>query len=402
MALPVTIASIVGFPGHHPPFKSSAGAFYVVGLSATDQIDIYKATDPTDSFSIQDAANNPTTFTTLHCLSARQKGDVIHIAAMRLSLTTLRANYFTFNMATDLWVLNNNVIELFGTTNLPTNPWISIDVRSDGDVVVVYAGVTDQVMGGKKERVDGNIRTGGTWGGAVALDAAGDIHYGNPNVVYNPTTDRMHLLWQTTANTTDPPTAWTDQNARSLDASNNLSSLVTSTQNSGDALLGNSNIVHEPGSALTEGHCISLEGGQTRLIDRRIDSFLSDDATGISTIQATTQDPYVNGEVGVCTIAIDSANDLHALFAGGGVAGVDQDLYYVARTSGTWTGLVEEIDALTINFISANIYVRGGDTVLAYIYDDGGVQKYNEKVLVVGAVAFLPLLEQKQNTLLRM
>ena len=50
----------------------------------------------------------------------------------------------------------------------------------------------------------------------------------------------------------------------------------------------------------------------------------------------------------------------------------------------TWATPTEEIDAITVNFISATIYERDHYTVLAYVYDDGGVQKYNEKILNIG------------------
>ncbi|MCH7578130.1 MAG: hypothetical protein IH822_10135, partial [Chloroflexi bacterium] len=149
----------------------------------------------------------------------------------------LSYTYHTFNMADDTWGVVNELIET--PTNAPTFPWISIAVKSNGVPVVAYAGDTDQVMGGKKERVDVNVRNGGTWDGPIALDAAGDIHYGNPNVVKSPLTDEMHVLWQKTSNTTDPPAVWTDVEARTLDpADDSLSTVDTLVGDTAGNLLG--------------------------------------------------------------------------------------------------------------------------------------------------------------------
>ncbi len=100
-----------------------------------------------------------------------------------------------------------------------------------------------------------------------------------------------------------------------------------------------------------------------------------------------TAEIFPNGAVTLLSNA-ELNGDLHVLYSGGGTTGVDQDLYYLTSTNnGTdWDTETEEIDAITVNFISANIYVRGSDTVMAYVYDDAGTQKYNEKVLISGAV----------------
>jgi len=235
--LPTTIVSDVGLAGHHSPFKSSGGAFYSVVRADADELDVYKATDPTDLWTIQ--GTGPVHAGTIEGFSSVQDGDVIHIVAW----SSATYEYYTFNMATDAWVVDQ-LIET--PTNAPSAgfAWASIAVRSDGDVVVVYSGDTDQNMGGTKERVDVNIRTGGTWGGPVALDAAGDIHYGNPNCVLGATSDRVHFGWSETTNTTDPPTTWASFQGRTLDPSDNsLSTAVGVAQDTAGALLGASNVV---------------------------------------------------------------------------------------------------------------------------------------------------------------
>jgi len=401
MALPTTIVSHVGIKGYHPPFKSTGGDFYAVvyELVATKgTIDVYKATDPTDSWTVQDAANNPVTGLggSYDGLSVVQKGDILYMAA---DFRGQRYEYHEFDMSADTWSVTEETID--DLTNDPTEAWISIAVRSTGVPVVVYAGDTDQNMGGKKERVDVNVRTGGTWDGPIALDAAGDIHYGNPNVIIGPLTDDMHILWQRNDNTTDPPITWADTHARTLDPSDNLSTLDTDTAAAQNNLLGLQNGVSydDAGTQRMFWIAANVFGAKSKVFIPCTEDG-SDDIV-IGTVNLSTVDPdiYNNGDVGITTIA-ELNGDIHQLFA----SATDQDLYYSKSTDdgATFTSPTEEIDAITVNFISANIYVRGADTVMAYVYDDGGVQKYNEKVLIAGAAPFLPLLEQKQNTLLRM
>jgi len=378
--LPTTIVSDVGLAGHHPPFKSSGGAFYSVVRADADELDAYKATDPTtNSWSAQ--GTGPVHAETISVFACVQVSDVIHIAATGINGTN---EYYTFNMATDAWVIDEAIDN---PTDNPTFPWISIAVRSNGDVVVVYAGDTDKVMGSTKERVDINIRNG-SWGGAVALEADDtlDFHYGNPNVIKGPLTDDMHVIWQMTTNiVNDPPSAWTDSEARTLRPSDDSLSTVDATGgvDTSSKLLGYANLVSYD------------DGGTQRIISAGPDT--SSDLVGIQATEdgsddiqqdssfskGLTDEIFINGEVAVTSLA-ELNGDLHFLFSGGSANGADKDLYYMTSIDdgATWTTEAEEIDAITVNFISANIYVRGINTVLAYVYDDGGVQKYNEKVLI--------------------
>lgn len=383
MALPTTIVSDVGLGGHHPPFKSSGGDFYSVVRTDADELDVYKATDPTDSWTIQDSGDGPVHAGTILGFATVQDSDVIHMVVW----SSDRHEYYTFNMATDQWAIDEAITDTDIQSTPPDQPWASIAVRSDGDVVVVYAGETDANMGDEKERVDVNIRTAGTWGGPVAVDAGGDIHYGNPNCVLG-TNDGTHILYQfQTATTADPPTAYIFTRGRTLNSADSLSTRDTSDAFSSTALLGMQNAVsyddsgtqrmvwayiHSFASETRRSYQQGSEDGSDDLI---IDANRIDDTAGA--------DPFINGEVGITSIA-ELSGDIHQLFAGGGSAGVDQDLYYTKSTDNgdTWDTPTEEIDAITVDFISANIYTRGGATVLAYVYDDAGVQKYNEKELI--------------------
>ena len=384
MALPSTISATPGDAGHHPPCKSSAGNYYAVVSGTASRIAVFKASDPTDTWTQQGGEIAGNTF------SIVQSGDILHIVLH----STTSVKYTSFNMGDDTFLDGTSLETVEDITNIPNREWASIAVRSDGDVVVVYAGATDQVMGGTKERVDYNVRTSGVWGGPVTLDGvAGDVHYGNPNCILG-TNDFVHCLWQTTANVADPPTAWTDTQGRSIDPADDSASTVDiSDANSGGALLGFPNVLSfdQVGSRqlIVSGFIAdgtSLETAQG--LEDGADEIL---LTAIGqTEDFTNEAGYINGEVGISTSAPlleDVTPDIHCLYSGDGASGADQDLWYTKSTDrgNTWSAPTEEIDAITVNFISANIYVRGVDTVLAYVYDDGGVQKYNEKVLIAGA-----------------
>ena len=399
MALPTTIVSDVGLGGHHPPFKSSSSSFYSVVRADADELDVYKADgdDPTDAWTVQ--GTGPVHAGTLIGYDCIRDADVIHIVAW----SSASYEYYTFNMATDAWVVDQ-AIET--PPNAPLHPWASIAVRSDGDVVVVYAGDTDQVMGGTKERVDANVRTSGpdTWGGPIAIWGSGNLdeHFGNPNCVLG-TSDGTHIIWQRTTATIDPPTAWTTTVGATLDSTDTLSTKDNVNQDSGGALLGQQNGVSYD------------DGGTQRMVwngtNGASDPFywIATEVSGDLSFGSIVGNPgsdniFENGEVSICSLA-ELNGDLHQVYSGGGVFGGDQDIWYSTSIDDgvTWDEN-EEIDAITCNFISANIYTRGPNTVLAYVYEDGGDTKYNEKILIEGIppTEILPILKRRINTLLRM
>ena len=373
MALPVTILAAAGVAGHQPPVKSSKGDYYVIIRASDTAIDAYKATDPTSSFSVQDAASNPAAFATLEVLSYRQWGNEIRIATYDGAIY----EYHVFDMSTDTWTITDEAIET--PTDLPTLGWISIDSRSDGDVIVAYAGDTDQVMGGKKERVDYGRREGGTWTVGVALDAGGDIHYGNPNEVKGALSDSVHILWLTTSNTTDPPTAWTDVEARTLDSANSLSTTVSSTSDTGGTLLGMQNgISYADAGTVRIKFYYSIDNDDSRVFNASENG--SNNVQALGSQLVANDLVHINGELGGGTLAVE-ADTSYVLT----IQTATQDIIYIDSISeAAWANKVLEKVSITCNYISSNIYQRGTNTLLAYLYDDAGVQKYDEKVLSTG------------------
>lgn len=388
MALPTTINTEPGLAGHHPPYKGSNGKFYLIGtvFSVSTTLEAFEATDPSDSWTAKDSANNPPSGV-IGVFATAVDDDIIHIVWWTGGVYA----WESFSMATQTWSGTTFTIE--DTANDPTNAWISIAIRSDGDLVVVYNGDTDQVMGGKKERVDFNVSTDGgtTWAGPTSLmtDDTADIHTGNPNCVKASDSDDIHILWQEETDTADPPVGWLQTRCNTLSSTDTLATEDVGAIDTVDALLGLQNGVafDESGTqrvrfigALTSGggHGRAFMLGDTGTGGKRLEY----EATESITVADSGSSPKVNGEVGIMTIA-NLGEDLHVLWSN-----VDDsdDIYYSTSTDtgDTWSADVEDLDAVACNFISSNIYVRGADTVLAYIFDDGTDTKYNERVLIAG------------------
>ncbi len=399
VGLPTTIDDEAQVKGYYPPFQSSGGNFYALSVRNTvgfgTVLRMLKNTDPTkDSWVTQGSGPSDLAADADYLvLSAVQDGDKIHAVTWLEAIADNEYEYHVFNMATDVWDVTEELIE--APTNDPTFPWCSIAIRSDGDVIVAYAGDTDQVMGGKKERVDFNLRESGTgvWDGPVALDAAGDVHYGNPNCILG-TNDGIHFVWQRQTFTTDPPTDWEDTEGRTLDSADSLSTVDSAVAASGAQMLGMQNNTTYDDAGTQR---IKTVYSHTNTREVRVVNSIEDGSDNISLVDSSASflSPTLFDIDQIFIISIAALDDvLHVVFSGGGTNGSDQDVYYTTSTDdgATWDAATEELDAVTCNFISANVYVRGADTVLAYVYDDGGIQKYNEKVLIAGALIEPPLL----------
>ena len=389
MALPTQVHSNGDLGGFHGPFKSSGGSFYAFAPNV-DTLRALRATDPTDSWTAQDTAGEPTIFGTIvgamyNCV---QDGDVIHIVSTVPGVSPT-VDYHQFNMATDNWDVADEEVEALGAS--PLHVWASIAVRSDGDIVVVYAGSTDQVMGGTKERVDLNIRTGGTWGGAVVLGdlTDTDVHYGNPNCVLAGDSDDIHIVYQFTSNTTDPPAAWTTSIFRTLDSGDSLSSETSDIVDTTIEYLGIQNgLSFDDGGTqvirfVTGGFSSGFEQGEVFMAEESAGDAAWESPSHVNFADAS-HEVKISGEAAVCSIAGPDANgDLHVLWSN---ADDGNDIWYVTSddTGDTWSAEAEEVNTVTCNRISANIYVRGIDTVLAFTYGQIGITTYNEKVIIEG------------------
>jgi len=137
--------------GNIGPFQSGS-AYYVVSA----ELDVYKASDPVSTWSVQDATNAPTI--TTNYVSAYQDGTTLHI--MCCAATGIATHYAQFDMSTDSWVEANNYggsastysYTVYTPTDAPDDPWGDITVRSDGDIIIVHPGENPTIMGGDSQQ----------------------------------------------------------------------------------------------------------------------------------------------------------------------------------------------------------------------------------------------------------
>lgn len=379
MAFPNTIIATASIKGNQPIIKSSAGNFYAVTRDATSDPEVLKVTDlENGTFVAQDTGNTPAT--TLNGMSIRHKGDKIHI----VHWTTDVLSYSCFDMATDLWVgLPTLFVEVVDTwTTNPVFPWADIDIRDNGDIVIVGSGDPDSIKGGDKERVDYWISTDGgeSFSTATALGVdADDVHDGNPIIIKGALTDDMHIVWQHTANTDDPPTAWTDVHMRTLSPSNVLSALAKSLSHTAGAMLGFQQMVAYEDAGTQRMAWLSASPTIGEMFRTTEDG--SDDIQAPTVVEAmsATAQPFINGEAGIFGL-VEEAGVLYALYSN---SDDSQDIWYITSTDdgATISTEVQELDAVTCNYLSVSILEVNEKMSLVYKFDDGGNTKVHLKVL---------------------
>lgn len=399
MALPVTINSSAFVAQNYfsGPFKAPNGQYYVVILESTGSTpEVFMATDPTSSFTAQDTSNNPTT--TPLSMWSYLSGSEIYIATARADGNNPEIQYHVFDTDSDAWTTTDEEIE--NTKNVDAGfESVSIAVRSDGDVIVLYNGSVDTDMGNPYERVDYARKEGGSW--TAGIDVGGTSPAAEDrsgSVVIRGSVDNMHFFWGDLPND--------DIFGRSLDSSNTLSSERTQTNkrlawhtfrpgfswdDSGTwrvvAVYGDKNASRAMCWRHTESSgALADNGGLTRIAD----------FPG-STLQTINGTPIYSG-------AVDGDGEGYVMWSGN-----DSDLYRdndpPPYTTADWSTDIEVHDAVTINRISCNIYQRGANIRLAYVYDDGGTIKYNEvdlgAAVAGGGTLALPHRKYERHNLLR-
>ena len=375
MALPVTLTSAaVGFQNsYHGPFKSSEGKFYAITISptATDQIAAWMATDPTDSFAVQDSSAEPDTgASAIISLWVFQEADILYVAVQTLVDDVYHAQ---FNMAADAWVeitvgnTEDLVVDL--ASEAQTNAVsIAIEESSSNEIVITYQGnpSDNKDMGGSFDwvayAVSDDVGVGASWstGNAVAdTNDASEVDFTGPVIVRGTDGVRMHIFFKDDTNN--------DGYQRTLADPGGTPSLETFPSAFDSDVSGVTYIVG-PGVLLDDiVYCPYLGPSATTRV--RLASFTSADVPFVTHINIGDNAPNSNSS----GIALDGS-DIHLLYTHISTDNVFHDI-------DTGSGWGTDVDILNgsgaITIVSPNIYDRDGPK-LAYIYDDGGTIKYNE------------------------
>ena len=371
MALPVTISS-TQFPDQNyfeGPFIDGNGNVYIVLLNSTTQdLEVYKATDPTDSFSEVDAAGAPTAGSSGASVWVIQDGDTLHIIAINLG-GGVSVRYHTFTTSDhattgDEWVVANELVEAPGASSADGERSCSIVARSDGTVVVIYNGDEDSVHGNPYSRVDYAIRsTVPAWTVGIALDAGGQVDYFGSVAVLDTDNDMTHFFF---IDFTASPKLGKH---RSLTSGDSLSIVET-----GAATPTGDQHPFIPGIFTLDGstHRVRVayrhsSGGALNLV--RVD----DDGTPSETAGITAAVFGIN-ESPVACLAVDGTHG-HVLYSDN-TSDLFHDTAVTPHTS--WGTDTEFKNTATINRLSCNVIDRSGKK-LAMVYDDDGTVQYDEK-----------------------
>lgn len=376
MALPVTLSNLTaGTLSAVGPFRSSAGNYYVFGRSTADttKIQAQKATDPTSSFSAvgtDDTFGQATGARTW--LAGWQDGDTVHLVVGITSNSTFRYN--SFSMATDAWGTSATLASGWSTTN----PFVSAPVvRSNGDLVVAGRGSLENVMGTNYHRTIYNKRVSGTWDASVTDvgGTGGQAHLVCVGAALG-ASDSVHIFYLDFTNSL--------LKQRTLNSSNSLQ-----TASTGAAMTGSGTNGTDSG-----GEAISYaSGGATKVIgifndNGTLKSFYFDSAN-TPTINSATVEASVHAAARGFA-SVDGAD----AYAGYALAS-DSDVYVEKSTDhgATWSGKTDVATATVANALgnlgtTGPVYLRGGNYVLGFTYNDNGTLKYNEYQARVGDTLF--------------
>lgn len=361
--------------GYGGPFKAPNGFVYFIARES-GVLRAWKGNAARDAFVAQDTAGEGTPVAESHWCYLL--GEVIHCATTNVSgASDTDVQYHAFDTSSDTWTTVDETIVL-GIKGVATQRRVSLAVRSDEDVIVLYQGDPDKDMGADKERVDYARKEVG-W--TINIDVGGTTPAGEHRtggVVVRGSLDNMHFVG---ANLD----ATNDIFYRTLDSTNNLSTL------SGTSLMTT------PIANLFGPGIAWLDGATWRVAIPLVDT--DDDSANVlrfaessgdigspgQTTFGSPEDVYqVLGAAHLCA-ARDGDGRMYVMWSGGGAAGVDQDLYRddSAAPYTTWSGETEVIDATTIGRISCSVFPIAGAIKLAYIYDDGASNpiKYDEVAL---------------------
>lgn len=292
-------------------------------------------------------------------------------------------------------------------------------VRPNGDIVVLYSGDTDKIMGRDKLRMDYAHWNGTSWTIDNAVDAGGQIHYGSGVICDGSISNDVHFMWnRQTSTANDPPTSWADSEGRTLRANNTLSTVSTQSWNASVVALSNTHT------------CLNLDDSGTRRIVQvtqiasngmQLKQNTEDGSDDISIASATVTPSTTVGlhfetleqsSLGSSPhdLAYDSdTGELYYVFA---ESAASPDLYYKVSTDfgATWGTEVAVPNvsphAVNVSHVAANIYTySSGKKVLGLLVSASLSLFYSEVTLE--EPAFLPYYgkvndARKRNTLLRM
>jgi hypothetical protein len=247
-------------------------------------------------------------------------------------------------------------------------------VRSDGDVLVFYEEDTTAPYYSRREL--------GSWTRGVMVSATSGM---GGMVACLGASDRTHLFFH--------DNGITNLYVRSLSSANVLGSSTPEID------------ADVPATRHTIAGAVAFNDGTARIrviyedANNQLSAAYSNDQenwSGTAETNASDNDVAKNNESVIADVALDG-DDTWLLYADV----TDNDIYSDSNDGvGGWGSDNEEKDGVTCNGISCNVYTRGGDLKLGYIWDNNSTIAFDEKDLMPTAPGFADAELPEQNYLL--
>lgn len=380
MALPVTVSgnTLINLSfGRLGPWLSGGNVYFLsIFNTTTDRICMFKATDPTSSFSEMDSSNRPISGSTnVISVSGVQVGTDIHVVMHgRTTGSNSRLLYARFSMSSDTWTNTGTLIQSASTISTAFGEMQGCDIAllSGGTIRVVAQSTTNKDMGTNYSQLAHYSSTdnGSTWSSPTVVSNSTTTNWGSPRIVNPPNNSDQCIIFMNSEGTLS--------RYRGLSSGGTLRTMRS---------IGAINtVIHNFAPAI--GY---LRSSVSRAGILRIDTLSTTKSTSPWTMNAFTDDsiatfdsgdisqnePRSQNNASVAAMVANSSGVEHYLF----VEVSDGDIKYINdQGTSTYTTVVTEFVG-DVTHISANIYDRGGGDVLAYVMRDGSDTKYNERGL---------------------
>lgn len=333
------------------PFRDSNDNIYVVGrlASGNGSLCMLKSTDGGASWAEQDTGNRPSDSASMSFIWAVKDGTVIHIVSSHAASDNI--NYSTFNMSDapsnpDTYQISMELVDTSTTSNI----YVSIGVRSDGDVIVLYRD-DDEAIGPGRNRISYARREGGSWTAGIAVDDGGNVHYTWGNV----TRGEADVMWLSYryGNTTG-------NRVKSLSPTNVLESSPTDLGNIGQSTRG----FYYDDDGVERITWLSVDGATLSAVER-------DDGGTPTSPETVTTDASSNTAIHG---AVDA--DVKTIYAIWG-ASSDGDIWEDNNAdSAGWGTDTEREDATSTDYLSGNIFEYGGNIYNSALWWNGSARMF--------------------------
>lgn len=384
MAFPTSVTTDGLNRGAAGPFISSTGNIYFVSLSQNAyDVRMWKATDPTSSFS-----NVGTDIVIgggtdeIWSIAGYQVGDNIHVVTKNgvSDGTLVDIRYHQFDCSTDTWFWANTAIKsnmTLGTGGRGIQAMVDICVRGDGAIFIAYNGSAENVSTVLYERLYYTRNLNGdqvTWSSDIALTSATAtaVNWRGAKMLLGGA-NRVHFFFQDITN---------DRvYERTLNTSNSLEPL-------------------NAGTAAPIGAWESIEQRGVYLSATDVSHFPFMHSSGsVNSLNFTTSDvPVVATDLDITgatnVLASPIKNVISYAANGNAVAAVfcdsNNDLYTTQRVSGSWQAPTLK-RACSASAVYATTYTRSTALVMAFVYLDSGDHFYDEFTLSTLGVVVNPI-----------